>query len=232
MSSTKTLARLAGAFYLLVAIGGGFAQAVRVSVRVAGDPAATAARIAEHAALFRAALAADLLDFVFFMCVGLALYRLLQTVSSQAALAMLVINAISVAMQAINMTTHAAALLVATTPAYGAGTPSALLFLDLHQQGYIASQVFFGLYLLPLAYLVYRSTLFPKALGIVLAVGCAGYLGGVAATYLSPTLDSSVATYLGLAGGLAESAWLLWLLIVGTSVRNQPRLTEAKGAIA
>lgn len=230
-SSTKTLARVAGALYLLVAVGGGFAQAVRLSVRVSGDATATAANIAQHAALFRIALATDLLDFVAFLGVGLVLYSLLKPVNAQIALAMLVINAVSVAMQAINMAVHAAALMVATAPAYGM-TSSALFFLDLHQQGYLVSQVFFGLYLLPLGYLVYRSTMFPKLLGIVLMLGCAGYLGGVAASYLSPTLESSIATYFGLAGGLAELAFLLWLLVFGAKVDRPSAVTAAKGALA
>ena len=230
-SSTKTLARIAGALYLLVAIGGGFAQAVRLSVRVSGDAAATAAQIAQHATLFRIALGADLLDFVAFLGVGLVLYGLLKAVSAQMALAMLVINAVSVAMQAINMALHAAVLMVATAPAYGM-TSSALFFLDLHQQGYLVSQVFFGLYLLPLGYLIYRSAMFPRVLGIVLMLGCGGYLGGVAASYLSPTLESSIATYFGLVGGLAELAFLLWLLVFGARVDTPSSVTAAKGALA
>lgn len=231
MTSTKTLARAAGALYLLVAVGGGFAEAVRMSVRVGGDAAATASNIAQHATLFRIALATDLFDFVCFLGVGLLLYSLLKQVNPQVALAMLVINAVSVAMQAINMTEHAAALMVATTPAYG-GAANALFFLDLHQLGYVVSQVFFGLYLLPLGYLVYRSGMFPTVLGIVLMVGCGGYLAGVAANLLSPTLDSSIATYFGLMGGLAELAFLLWLLIMGAKANTQSRVVVAKGAVA
>lgn len=231
MTSTKTLARAAGALYLLVAAGGGFAQAVRMSVRAGGDAAATASSIVQHATLFRIALATDLFDFVCFLAVGLLLYSLLKPVNPAVALAMLVINAVSVAMQAINMTEHAAALMVATTPGYG-GAANALFFLDLHQLGYVVSQVFFGLYLLPLGYLVYRSGMFPKVLGIVLMVGCGGYLAGVVTTLLSPTLESGVATYFGLMGGLAELAFLLWLLIMGAKAIKQSRVMAAKGALA
>lgn len=231
MTPNKTLARVAGTLYLLVAVGGGFAQAVRMNVRVSGDAVATAAGIAQHATLFRVALGTDLVDFVCFLGVGLVLYTLLKQASPQVALAMLVINAVSVAMQAINMTLHAAALMVATTPAYGAAS-SALFFLDLHQQGYLVSQVFFGLYLLPLGYLVFRSGMFPKLLGIVLMIGAGGYVAGVAASYLSPTLESNFATYFGLLGGLAELAFLLWLLVFGARVETSARVKAAKGALA
>lgn len=232
MTSTKTLARIAGTLYLLVAIGGGFAQSVRMSVRVNGDAAATATQIVQHAALFRIALAADLVDFVSFLGVGLVLYGMFKAVSAQVALSMLVINAVSVAMQAINMTAHAAALMIATSPGHDGFTPSALFFLDLHQQGYVASQVFFGLYLLPLGYLVYRSSLFPKLLGIVLMVGCGGYLAGVAASYLSSALESNLTTDFSLVGGLAELSFLLWLLVFGARVETPSTVTAAKGALA
>jgi hypothetical protein len=40
-----------------------------------------------------------------------------------------------------------------------------LLLLDLHDHGYSIAGVFFGLWLLPLGYLAYRSRLFPRVKG-------------------------------------------------------------------
>src|SRR5215472_5815939 len=200
MTSTKTLARTAGVLYLLVGLLGGFSEYVRTTVTVPGDAQATAASIVQHATLFRIGVVTGLVDFTCFLGVGLILYSILKPVDSRVAMAMLVINAISVAMQALNMLNQVGALMVATNQTYGSGM-SSLLFLELHRHGY----------------LVYRSAMFPKALGIVLMVGCGGYLMGVAATYLSSSLESSIAIYFGLIGGLAEVAFLLWLLIAGAS---------------
>jgi len=216
MTSTKTLARTAGVLYLLVGLLGGFSEYVRTTVTVPGDAQATAASIVQHATLFRIGVVTDLVDFTCFLGVGLILYSILKPVDSRVAMAMLVINAISVAMQALNMLNQVGALMVATNQTYGSGM-SSLLFLELHRHGYLIAQIFFGGYMLPLGYLVYRSAMFPKALGIVLMVGCGGYLMGVAATYLSSSLESSIAIYFGLIGGLAEVAFLLWLLIAGAS---------------
>ncbi len=216
MISTRALARTAGVFYLVVGVLGGFSEFVRSSVTVPGDAQATAARIVDHATLFRIGIATDLIDFSCFLVVGLILYAILKPVDARVAMAMLVINGVSVAMQALNMVNQAGALLAATNPAYGSGT-SALLFLELHRQGYLIAQIFFGGYLLPLGYLVYRSAMFPRALGIVLEVGGAGYLLGVAATFVSSSLDSGAAIYFGLIGGLAEITFLLWLLVAGAS---------------
>ena len=219
MISRNRLARGAGLLYLLVAVGGGFAEAVRSSVRVPGDAAATAANIVQHATLFREGFAADLVDFTCFLGVGLVLYVILKPVNGPIATAMLTINAVSVAIQALNMLNQLGALLVATDPIYSAGmAPAAsqglvMLLVDLQHQGYVIAQIFFGLYLLPLGYLVYQSQFFPKAIGILLMIGAGGYVEGVVANFIAPT--SSLPVYPAVVGGLAELLFLLWLLVMG-----------------
>jgi hypothetical protein len=216
MLSTNSLARIAGVLYLAVAIGGAFAEfGARGSVKVAGDAAATAANIAQHSVLFRAGLVADVVDLVCFLEVGLVLYALLKHVNPNVALAMLVLNAVSVAIQSLNMLNHAGALLVATDPTFASLRSEALFLLELHHDGYLIAQVFFGLYLLPLGYLVFKSGMFPRALGVALMVGSAGYLLGI--------LASSVA----MVGGLAELAFLMWLLVRGVSGKEATRWATA-----
>lgn len=212
MISNKTLARSAGILYLVVAAGGGFSEYVRLSATVTGDSAATAANVARDAGLFHAAFVADLVDFTCFLGVGLILYAIHRRVNPAVAVAMLTINAVSVAIQATNMLTQLSAMFVATDPRYAGST---LLLLQMHQQGYQIAQIFFGGYLLPLGYLVYRSDLFPRALGIVLVVAGAGYIAGVVASWASPAFDSALAVDFGIVGGVGEIVFLLWLLIKG-----------------
>jgi hypothetical protein len=221
MSSTKTLARVTGVLYLIVAVGGAFAESVRTGATVPGDAAATAATVVQRATLFHVAFVADLVDFTAFLGVGLLLYAMLKAVEPRIAVAMLAINAVSVAIQALNMLNHVGALLVATNPSFTAGLGSeashslVLLFLEMHRQGYLIAQIFFGGYLLPLGYLVYRSGMFPRTLGVIVMLGAAGYLAGVAATYATTAFDSSLAVYFGIAGGVGELLFLLWLLVIG-----------------
>jgi hypothetical protein len=234
MTSTKVLARTAGLLYLAVAIGGGFAESVRSGVRVADNPAATAANVIGHAGLFRLGFVADLIDFTCFLAVGLLLYTILKPVSARIALTMLVINAVSIPIQALNMLNQLAALLVATKPSYTAGLSVetshslVLLFLDLQHQGYLIAQIFFGLFLLPLGYLVYRSGFFPRLLGILLMIGSGGYVASIGATYAAPGFESSLSLYFGLVGGAAELLFLLWLLIKGAT---PPAEAQPKAAI-
>ncbi len=224
--SIKNLARVGGVLYLAVAVAGGFSEYVRTSNTVAGDAAATAANLAAHATLFQVAFAADLADLPLFLAVGIILYVVLRPVNAPLALAMLVLNAVSVPIQAINMLSHAGALLAATNGSFGVGGPDAVLFLlDIRRIGYLIAQIFFGLYLLPLGYLVYRSGSFPRALGLILMAGAAGYVGGVAASFAATGLESGVATYFGLIGGLAELVFLLWLVVKGVRAQGEPTWT-------
>src|SRR5437867_12549458 len=97
-SSPKRLARIAGVFYLLVGIFGGFAEGfVDPKMYVAGDAAATTANVVANAALLRMGVVAHLFDAAFFVLTALTLYVLLKHVYKSVARAMLVFVVIAVA---------------------------------------------------------------------------------------------------------------------------------------
>ena len=50
-----------------------------------------------------------------------------------------------------------------------------MLFLDLHSQGVIIASIFWGLWLFPLSYLIYKSGYFPKIIGTAVIIGGFGY---------------------------------------------------------
>ena len=222
MIAPMLLARVAGVLYLVVAVRGGFSELyVRSIIKVAGDASATADKIRASATLFRIGFVTDLVNIACFLLLALVLYLLLSPVNRRIASAFVILNAIAVAIMGVNTLNHVGALLVATNPTYttGFGAQSAdalaLLFLDLHHQGYLIAQIFFGLWLLPLGYLVYRSGYFPRVLGILLMIGCFGYLADIVVIYSSPILESVLSPYLALPAGLAEMAFLVWLLAKG-----------------
>lgn len=218
------LARGAGALYLVVAICGGFSQLfVRSGAMVAGDTSATADNIRASEALFRIGFVTDLVHIVGLLGLAFILYTLLSPVGARVASTFVILNAIAVAILGANMVNHAGALVAATDPtlvtAFGAESADALalLFLDLHGAGYLIAQPFFALWLLPLGYLVYRSGSFPRVLGILLMVGCVGYIAELVAIYASPGFESSLSPYLAMLG-LAEIPFFLWLLVRGAKV--------------
>lgn len=221
------LARIAGVLYLLVAALSLFSEIyVRSGVKAAGNAAATADGIRASAGVFRIGLAADLAHVAFLVLTAFALYALFSPLNAKAAGAFVVLNAIAAAMQAVNLINHAGAFLVATDPVYAAGLGAAsadalaLLFLDLHSSGFALAQVFTGLWLLPLGYLAYVSGFVPRALGLLLMLGCFGYLAQLVAIFASPDLDTNRGLVFAVAAGATETAFLIWLLVKGV---REPR---------
>jgi len=233
--SNMLLARGAGVLYLILALLSGFAEVyVRSGVRVAGDAAATAENIRASATLFRLGFAADLVHIACLVLLAFTLYALLSPVNAKIAATFVILIAIAATIMAVNMINHAGALMVATDPTYATALGAvpadalALLFLDLHGRGFAIAQIFFGLWLLPLGYLVYRSGFFPRLLGILLMVGCFGYLAQLVAIYASSDMESGRFLFLSLAAGLAETLFLLWLLVKGV---DAPRYDEPTGVL-
>ena len=213
----QRLARIAGLLYLVVAIFAAFAFYSRSAVMVAGDAAATAHNVASHAGLVRLGLVADLVQSTAFLLLALTLQRLLASVSLAATRAMVALVIVAVAIMALNGVHQYAALLLASRPSY---VEAVLLMLDLHTYGFLAAQVFFGLWLVPLGYLVYTSRMFPRWLGGLLVVAAGAYLVDTFTRLAAPGLGATVSPYLIVVPTVAEVVMVLWLLIRG--VRQQP----------
>jgi hypothetical protein len=216
MDSEKRLARIAGSLYLVVALLGGFAELyVRARSVVPGNAADTADNIRASATLFRLGFASDLVQATFFLFTAMALYLLLRHVNELVARAMVVIVAVSVAIICLNLLNQYMALQVAT----GEGSDAlAGLFADMHAAGYLIAQIFFGLWLLPLGYLVYRSGFFPRAIGVLLAIGCFGYLADTFVQFLAPGIAESVEPFVVAPAALGELSLVVWLLVKGVRV--------------
>lgn len=233
MTRESKLARLAGLFYLIVAVAGGFSElVVRESIIEAGDAATTADNISASPTLFRMAFATDLVNITFFVLAALVLYGLLKSVNQNVAVAMVVFNAVAAAVMSANMINHFAALRVATGSRMTSPASEGLvqLFVDMHSNGYAIAQIFFGLWLLPLGYLAYKSGFFPKALGVMLMIGSASYLTELVVGFLFPGIGESALLLLAVPAALAEVSFLLWLLVKGA--KPTPPSAELVPAIA
>ncbi|HJW48067.1 MAG TPA: DUF4386 domain-containing protein [Candidatus Limnocylindria bacterium] len=226
--STKQHARFAGVLYLIVAIFGGFAHLiVRAQVYVPGDAAATAQSVVTNSGLVRAGVVADLFQATVFLFLGMALYQLLKHVNVGAGRAMVILVAIATTIICLNMVFQFAALLVATNGAYvaafGAAGASALvlLLLDIQHYGYLIAQIFFGLWLVPLGYLAYRSGMFPRALGVLLIAGGISYVVDMLVLFLFPGFGETISAVVIIPPAVAELWMVAYLLTKG--VRAQRR---------
>jgi Domain of unknown function (DUF4386) len=239
MSSPKRLARIAGLLYLIVGIFGGFAIAyVTAKVYIPGDAATTAANVLANSELVRIGVVADLLQATVFVFLAMVLYVLLSDVNKNAARAMVILVAIATTIMCLNNVFQSAALLVATDGSYAAAFGAAgsnalvMLLLDMHHYGFLIAQIFFGLWLVPLGYLAYRSGVFPKALGVVLIMGGVSYLVDMLAAFLVPDLGKQIHGLLAIPPTIAEIWMLGYLLVKGVKVPARGTLRQLSGVPA
>src|SRR5438045_6753635 len=93
--------------------------------------------------------------------------------------------------------------------------------------GMLVTQIFFGLWLVPLGYLAYRSGMFPKLLGILLIAGGVCYLLDLLAAFLVPDfglVQQMHAFVVVPTTAIAEISMVVYLLAVGgkTVKPNKP----------
>ena len=223
MTSPKRLARIAGVLYLLVFISGVFAQGfVLPKNYVAGDAATTAGNVVANSGLARIGVVADLFQATVLVFLGMTLYILLKHVHQSAARAMLVIVAIGSAIICLNDVFTFESVRVATESSYVAALGTAgssalvLLLLDIQHYGFYIAQIFFGLWLVPLGYLAFKSGMFPKALGVLLIVGGACLLVEMLATFLVPDFgEAKINVFVTIPSAVAEIVMIGYLLVIG-----------------
>ena len=219
-ASAVRLARTAGLLYLAVAILGGFAQFVRVSVYAPGDAAATTANIVANQTLIRFSFAADLVQAMVWLVMAVVLYRLMSHAGRNLARAMVVFVAVSAAIATLNMVHQIGALLVATAPSYAAAlrcrrgpragpAPDGSAALRVPDR-----PVVLAVALRPRSARL-RSGLFPKWLSVLLMTATVCYVADSLTRFTAPALaDTSAAVFL-LPEILCEVALLAYLLIKG-----------------
>jgi hypothetical protein len=167
MSSTHNPGRVAGFLYLLLVVFAPFRLIyIPSTLIVPGNATATASNIAAHELLFRLGIVSDLFCGTILIFLVLALYRLLKGVDQNLAVLMVILGGLLPAtIDFLNVLNDAAVLMLVR----GADFLSvfekpqrdalAMLFLRLHRQEIVAAEILWGLWLFPLAILVYRSRL-------------------------------------------------------------------------
>jgi hypothetical protein len=228
MHPTKKAAHIAGAVYLALVAVAPFAMIyVPSKLIVRGNAAATADNILAHETMFRLAIFGDLIGHVIFICLGIALYRLLSSVNKIWALLMVSFVLVSAAVGFLNTLNNIAAVILfrggefldvidkTQRDAFG------MLFVRLHNQGEFISEIFWGAWLLPFGLLVYRSGFLPRILGIWLIIACFAWIALSITAQFFPTNYSAAFGWLQPAF-FAEMAIMLWLLIRGAKVPAFP----------
>jgi hypothetical protein len=221
MNTNKMTARVAGLLYLVYIVFHVFADALgRSGIIVYGDAATTAENIMASAWQFRIGFMLDLFAAVLFLLTAWALYRLLRPVNENLALLFLLLNLGGVAIQcASDLFLPVSQMLLSGTDylkVFQADQLQALAmsFLYLYKNGFMIAQIFYGAWLFPLGYLVFKSGFLPKILGILLMIHCCTWLMTSLQFFLFPGFKAI--TYVSYPlGFIAEFGLTLWLLIMG-----------------
>jgi Domain of unknown function (DUF4386) len=235
MPSIRNPGRFAGLLYILASIVGFFAMGyVPNKLIVHGNPVATVNNIAAHEMLFRFGIAGQLIGQAAFIFVALALYKLLEGVNRRHASLMVILIVVSIPIALVNELNSLAALALVRGDDFLSIVDKpqrdafAMLFINIHGRGLVVAELFWGLWLFPLALLVYRSRFLPRFLGVWLALAGAAWVTLSLVSILLPQYQNKVYTYTQPAV-LGEIAFMLWLFIRGA---KPPALAPAASAAA
>ncbi len=231
MAETKRDARLAGLLYLPAVLLGPFVLLyVPGKIFVPGDTSATVANILANESLFRANIVIGMVCQLFFVLAVLALYQLLKDVGRRLASLMVILILLVAPLTIAGAAIQVATLKLLIDPQFLTGFDGVqrdsliMLLLEFDRNGTLASELYWGLWLLPLGVLVYRSCFLPRFLGIWLVANGAAY---VALSFVGILWPHSYGLLFKITAPLifGEVVLMLWLVVVGA--RFRPALPEA-----
>jgi hypothetical protein len=229
MDTSKKTARIAGLFYLVVVLSGLF-HLLYVPGKLINwqSPATTLQNIIANETMFRLSLLAGCICYTAFLFLPLVLYKLLSPVNKTHAVAMAALALLSVPLSFVNLLNKFAVLTLISKPEYAVAPPGlatqVMQQLQYYSNGNLVASLFWGLWLLPFGWLVYRSGFLPKVLGVLLMAGCIGYVVNFVGELVFPAgyKQSGIESWISIPGGLGEIGTCLWLLIMGVKLKQQP----------
>ena len=218
MSATIRTARLTGLFYLGLAVTGmlGF-LVVRNQIFVVADPAATLAHLVQHQGLARLGVALELGTVLTQTLAAVWFFMLFRGVRPGAAAGIAAFGLVNATMILISAAVLMTALQVAQVPFGDASSTVRMAYLfsgDL----WVASGLFFGLWLIPMGQCVLTSRWMPRPLGWTLIVGGVSYVAGPFVAYLVPGGGAAL-DWSGMPATIGEFWILGYLLVFGVNRR-------------
>lgn len=229
MNSNKKTARFAGFLYFLMIICGIFSLVYFPSkFYVLESAVETHSNITSNEFLFKVSILSDLCMSTIFIFLSLSLYKLLKQANNNIAIIMVILVLISVSISYVNLIPKLdiISLINNTTETksidINGQSEKLLTILKSHYNGFTIIQIFWGLWLLPFGYLVLKSGFIPKVFGVLLILGCFGYLTDFFGYFLFPKDygKTIIPTIASLPHALGEIGICLWLLIMGTNKLN------------
>jgi hypothetical protein len=226
ISAKKATARVAGLWYLVVGVVAPIAMYMPGSLVVAGDATATMNNIARSETMFRGGIVASIVYLLAFILTVLALQRLFEDVDERLSRLMVAFVLVSVPIAFVNLLNPLAVLVLVSKASFLSGLSAGqigslvMMFLSLQDGGTALAEVFWGLWLLPLGMLAYKSGFIPRTIGVLLVMACFAYVAHALTWVLVPGA-AGLANNLGMPFEIAgEVSLLLYLLVKGVRQRD------------
>lgn len=213
-------ARTAGALYLAIAVCGGFSIGYIPMQIVAGDAATSAANLLEHQSLFKMGVLADSAVILFELAITAILYQMFRHVGPKMAMVGMISRAGMITVMGINLLLWVMPYILLTGDTGWDTTLQHALVqfcFDAHAMGVFVWQLFFGMHLLALGWLILKSDAVPHLLGWGLFIGAFGYLiqGVAKLTFTQIVLVDYTYIILLVIVSVSEVSFGLWLLFRG-----------------
>ena len=221
--SRNGTARIAGVLYILLVICGLLYLVYIPSLLIDwNDASLTFLNIERSQGLFKMEILVAIASFLIFILLPLVLFKLLHSINKNAAYLMVLFAWISVPISFVNILNKFAVLDIIekaerTKMTLEVTGHNVMFHLEQYAHGLEILQIFWGIWLLPFGYLVYKSGFLPKIFGLLLMAGCFGYLTTFLGAFLYEGFSSTIlANIASLPAALGEIGIAFWLLIMGT----------------
>lgn len=225
------VARIAGGCYLAYILATVLADILAHIGR--GDAQQIYQVIAINVLSFRLALVVAFVSALLFLVTAWALYVLLQPVNKNVALLFLLLNTVGVGIQCTSMLPLVFALLMGngtgSLSGFSAAQVQDLVYLSIntYRTGFVTAQLFFGAWLFPLGYLVYKYAALPRFLGVLLLLDGVAVMVWFMQALILP--DYALISKPGLLVSLvAEVGLAVWLLVKGVKDINTSAVLRTK----
>jgi hypothetical protein len=227
-ASPRLTGRIAGGLYLLYIATTALATYLR-STLLTGSASSTAHNLLASPDVLRLAFVVDLISAVLFFLAAWTLFSLLRKVNENFALLFLLLNLGGVIVQCVNALNLFSALQVLNDSNYANSFSAAQLQaiamndINLYNNGFMIAQVFFGAWVAPLGYLVYKSGFLPRIIGVLLMLDSIAIFFWFSQYFLLPSLP--LLSYPALAVSfIAEFGLALWLVLKSVKIRTPQQL--------
>ncbi|HEY1654026.1 MAG TPA: DUF4386 domain-containing protein [Candidatus Tumulicola sp.] len=228
---------MTGWLYLFIIVVGFCVEVfVRGRIIVSGNSAATAHNLAAFDWLWRLGFGGEATMWLFSVVTMTVFYVLFRPVDPTIALMALVFNIMDTAIESVNaVLCNFAALFFSQGlgyfQAFGASQREAVaaFALRLHEYGFGAGLLFFGIWLVLTGYLMVRSGNFPKWIGILAAIGGVCYAGNSYALFVVPDIQDHLFPLILVPSLVAELSISIYMIVFGFDVGNWGKKTANGG---